>query len=104
MHKLLLISLLLNIAPLQAASLADPTQPSLGGTASASGTSQHALTLNATYMGKTDRYAIINGVKLREGETLGHIRLQRIRHKSVDISADDRTQTLQLNDLIVKTR
>lgn len=95
--------LLLATAPVGAATIADPTAPTPGSLGASGPTGKAALTLNATYIGKADRYAIINGVKLREGESLGRIRLQRIRHKSVDITADGRKQSLQLHERIVKT-
>lgn len=104
MIRTLVLSLMLAGSPLQASSLADPTRPVMGGGHSAASASGRQLQLNATYIGKQQRYAVINGVKLREGERYGALTLRRIQHQSVVLTAGDRTVSLQLNNLKVKTQ
>lgn len=87
-----------------AAPLVDPTRPAFNAAGGTGQTNKDKLQLNATHIGNGMRYAIIDGVKLREGEHHGDLYLRRVNHKSVEVTANGEQQTLQLNKIRVKAK
>lgn len=79
----------------------DPTAPHPGKPASGlSETTSHGLTW--TRVTENRREAVIDGVKVTEGQRLGAMRIHRIRHGEVVIEQDDKRRTLRLQPTRIK--
>ena len=101
----LIIVLLWQTVPVAAGSMADPTRPSRLTTHPAqqtSGTVASSWVLNSTLVSPYRRVAVINGVHVSEGETVGNATVLQIRKLDVDIQASGKRITLPLLPDIVK--
>lgn len=79
--------------------IADPTRPSgMPQAADAAG----GWRLTATHVAAGQRSAIVNGSRVREGETIGGARVLLIRHGQVQLLAQGRVTTLHLLPTDVK--
>ena len=87
-------------APTAAASLGDPTAPSPRGQAGAGTGTDGELTW--TRVTENRREAVINGVRVTEGDRLGGARILRIRHGEVVIEQANGRSTLRLQPSRIK--
>ena len=101
----LLLALLVKSAAGMANALADPTRPSYPGFTS----SQHTTgpvtsnwSLNSTLVSPHRRVAVINGIHVSEGESVGNATVLRIRNLDVVIQVSGKHITLPLLPDIVK--
>lgn len=82
--------------------IADPTRPSgMRQTADPADTAGD-WRLTATHIAAGQRSAVVNGSRVREGETIGGARVLHIRHGQVQLLAQGRVTTLHLLPADVK--
>ncbi len=79
--------------------LVDPTLP-LG--YSAKGTQRSALKLQAIFFGNNRKEAIVNGVSLKEGDSIQGKRIVKIKHDAIVIEKNGGLLTLVLRPSIFK--
>ncbi|MDX1588772.1 MAG: hypothetical protein R3296_07515 [Oleiphilaceae bacterium] len=99
MYKSLWVVMLCGLAGVVSAeSLRDPTRPpqsSADGPAQTAATP--AMTLESILYSENRRVAVIDGVALREGQTLGEARVLRIHPKRVELQINQNNRTLRLD-------
>lgn len=105
MNMLRAVLLLLSCAPLcvtaSSETLNDPTRP-VGISQAQAANGEGGWRLSATRITPTQRSAVINGSRVREGEDINGARVLRIRHAQVQIATPDGVTTLQLLPAEVK--
>lgn len=103
MKRTSLIALLWFSAGATAVGLSDPTLPSPTLSSGSTPAATTGLILNATYVSDQQRYAIINGKHLKEGQSYRNLVLKSIRHNRVTLTADGKLFDLNINKPIVKS-
>lgn len=102
----LLVLWLASLAPVTANGaadvIADPTRPSGMPQAAGRGEVSGHWHLTATHIAAGQRSAVVNGSRVREGETVGGARVLHIRHGQVQLLAQGRVTTLRLLPANVK--
>ncbi|MAT65232.1 MAG: hypothetical protein CMN57_06280 [Gammaproteobacteria bacterium] len=88
--------------PAGASALADPTAPNPRGQRGAQGVTDEGLTW--TRVTENRREALINGIRVTEGDRLGGVRILRIRHGAVMIETASGRSTLRLQPSRIKQR
>ncbi|BCO32452.1 hypothetical protein TspCOW1_25550 [Thiohalobacter sp. COW1] len=88
--------------PATASALADPTAPNPRGQRGAQGMADAGLTW--TRVTENRREAVINGIRVTEGDRLGGVRILRIRHGAVMIETASGRSTLRLQPSRIKQR
>ncbi len=86
-------------ALVNSAALVDPTLP-LG--YSTKGQQQSALKLQAIFLGGNRKEAIVNGVSVKEGDSLQGKRIVKIKHDAIVIEKNGGLRTLVLRPSIFK--
>lgn len=93
----LILAAVVLLAPASRAELADPTRPNFGvGPAQDAGSPAAALTLSAVFISGDTRIAVVNGRRVRVGETVGGATVSRIERDSVSFTRGDRTFSVSL--------
>ncbi|RRQ22006.1 hypothetical protein [Thiohalobacter thiocyanaticus] len=87
--------------PCGAAALADPTAPNPRGQAAGPG-GDTGSGLTWTRVTENRREAVINGIRVTEGDRLGGARILRIRHGAVEIETASGRDTLRLQPSRIK--
>jgi len=101
----LLLSLLVNSTAGMANALADPTRPSYQGFTSSQDTSVPVTSnwnLSSTLVSPHRRVAVINGIRVSEGESVANATVLKIRKLDVVIQVSGQRITLPLLPDIVK--
>lgn len=104
LRALLLLLLLCGVPVCVTAStetLSDPTRP-VGTPHTPAGNGDGGWRLTATRITPSQRSAVINGSRVREGEEINGARILHIRHAQVQIATPDGVTTLQLLPAEVK--
>ena len=96
--RLLLVLLpLLMVCPGAGAELADPTRPSFAvPTPGAGAATATALRVSAVFISGERRIALVNGIRVREGETVGGATVSRIERDRVSFVRGGRTFSVAL--------
>lgn len=103
MKRASLLALMWFSAGATAVGLNDPTLPTPILSSSSPPEATRGLILNATYVSDQQRYAIINGKRLKEGQSYRNLILKNIRHNRVTLTADGKLFDLDINKPIVKS-
>jgi len=103
MKRASLLALLWFSVGATAAGLNDPTLPTPILSSGSASVATSGLILNATYVSDQQRYAIINGVRLKEGQSYRNLVLKNIRHNRVTLIAYGKLFDLKINKTIVKS-
>lgn len=106
----LLLTLLISaiVLPLEAQELTDPTQPrnAVLSPATTGHTGKDGLTLQAVFIGTQERYAIINGQTLNQGDSINGFELVAVTATTVTmrdtIQGSEKQTTLMLNNSAIK--
>ncbi len=102
-----MLAIPVQVPPLPAAALQDPTRPTPGAlflSPSAPRPAADTWVLNSTLVANDRRVAVINGTHVSEGESIGGARVLRIGKSDVLIQAPGRQLTLQLIPDTLKMR
>lgn len=81
----------------------DPTRPPTQQDVSGRALNNAALALQSVHVGETDRWAMINGTKLREGEQMGRYRVTSIALSEVHLEADGKRVIVRMYESIKST-
>ena len=107
MSELLLVVVLILAgvagAPVRAAELGDPTRPPDARLRPVAVTDRAALRLTAIYLSEHARAAVVDGRRVRAGDSIGAQRVESIRRDRVILSGPEGTLELRLAPQVRRT-